>query len=84
MSDDNLMPLNPHLACRVADHMGLPYRVCRRRFCRRRGFCSRVLVKDGIPACCLNLDDKELALFLVRYEDFLKKGISPASAGSPA
>jgi hypothetical protein len=79
-----LPPLNLDLAHRTADLLRIPHLVCRKRSCRRAGFCKWAGERTKQPYCLRNLDINQLGLFMQRYEELQAAGTRPASAGSPS
>lgn len=59
----SLPPLDRHLLARTAEMLALPWRVCRRRDCRRRGRCGWFFRDTQQPCCLANLDAGQRALF---------------------
>jgi hypothetical protein len=82
MSDHEPPPIIRDLARKTADELRLPQLICRRRSCRRKGFCGWVFLKTDLPCCFRNLDEQQQLFFLAHYEDVCRAGTSPASAGS--
>jgi hypothetical protein len=78
-----LPPLSLNLARRTADLLRIPHLVCRKRSCRRAGFCRWAGRETNLPYCLRNLDMNQLGLFMLRYEELSAAGTRPASAGSP-